>query len=76
MKERAERAERERKDKGAPAHTQKQLLEYHKQVSVHKLQAVEAKYAALKKSHLGLEVPGPALTFTLPMAQGVVSSFS
>lgn len=55
MKERAERAERERKDKGALAHTQKQLLEYHKQVSVHKLQAVEAKYAALKKSHLGLE---------------------
>lgn len=56
MKERAERAEKDKKDKGALSQTQKQLLEYHKQISVAKLQAVEAKYAALKKAHLGLEV--------------------
>jgi hypothetical protein len=55
IKERAERADQERKDKGNLAHTQKQLLEYHKQVSVQKLRAVEAKYAALKKTYLGLE---------------------
>jgi hypothetical protein len=59
IKERAERADQERKDKGNLAHTQKQLLEYHKQVSVQKLRAVEAKYAALKKTYLGLEVPPP-----------------
>jgi chromosome segregation ATPase len=56
MRERAERADRERKEKGALTHAQKQLLEYHKQISMHKLQAVEAKYSALKKAHLGLEV--------------------
>lgn len=68
-KERADRAEQERKEKEALADTHKQLLDYHKQISAHKLDAAEAKYAALKKAHLGLEVKNPWLVNVIAQLQ-------
>jgi len=49
------KVEKEREQRESISATQKQLLEYHKQITLQKIKAVEDKYACVKKINVGLE---------------------
>jgi len=56
LKEKVGRAEKEREQRESISATQRQLLEYHKQITLQKIKAVEEKYSCIKKINIGLEV--------------------